>query len=229
MYCAKCGAELSEETKFCGKCGAPVLRSDSPSVQKDVVKGEASMGNGTEEWVGNAQKKLNEVISLAKEKSAPFLEKGKEMISDYKNNIHAEGEGKSNLKRKITIGLFAFAIILILLGIWAGSGGNGNNSSSYSSSDDYDTQYSFTSAQSVMDYVTSRTFESGNTSVRIEYDGVYINGTWTLAAPKIVDFSSTQAMIVATSQYSGQQSSFIVDCQGNYLKDCNSNDYFYLK
>ena len=229
MYCVKCGAELNEGVKFCSNCGTPVHRMESQSVQKNSVKGETSARSSTEEWGGNAQKKLNEVLSFAREKSAPFLEKGKEMISDYKKEIQSECESKGNLKRKIVIGLFSFAIIIILLGIWASSGSNGNNSSSYGSSDDYDTQYSFTSAQSVMDYVTSRTFESGNTSVRIEYDGVYVNGTWTLAAPKIVDFSSTQAMIVATSQYSGQQSRFIVDCQGNYLKDCNSNDYFYLK
>ena len=150
MYCVKCGAELNEGVKFCSNCGTPVHRMESQSVQKNSVKGETSARNSTEECVGNAQKKLNEVISFAREKSAPFLEKGKEMISDYKKEIQSECESKGNLKRKIVIGLFSFAIIIILLGIWASSGSNGNNSSSYGSSDDYDTQYSFTSAQSVL-------------------------------------------------------------------------------
>ena len=114
MYCVKCGADLNEGVKFCSNCGTPVHRMESQSVQKNSVKGETSVRNSTEEWGGNAQKKLNEVLSFAREKSAPFLEKGKEMISDYKKEIQSECESKGNLKRKIVIGLFSFAIIISL-------------------------------------------------------------------------------------------------------------------
>ena len=35
MFCSKCGCQLGETSKFCGKCGTPVFRNENTNQQQN--------------------------------------------------------------------------------------------------------------------------------------------------------------------------------------------------
>ena len=60
MFCAKCGKEISEETKFCPYCGAEVKKNAEVNEENDASP--AAQENGTNQ-VKNTLNGLKENVS----------------------------------------------------------------------------------------------------------------------------------------------------------------------
>lgn len=67
MYCPKCGTELNEGVKFCGKCGAAIQKNESRSTQNNAK---------------NGNEKANEILTVVKKKTSNYYEKAKKIASD---------------------------------------------------------------------------------------------------------------------------------------------------
>lgn len=94
MYCSKCGAELKDGVKFCGRCGAPV-RMVEPKVSS---KEEASEVNKTvsepvskkPETYGVVQVAVPVTVAAAKEKATELFTKTKGFVNDKENQDKAK-------------------------------------------------------------------------------------------------------------------------------------------
>lgn len=86
----------------------------------------------------------------------------------------------------------------------------------------------FYSPDSVMAWLSGKTFISDDTSIRFSYDAVYLNGTAVTGAPIVKRFTQTTATIEAHSPYMGGASMtfYLVASQGIVTQ---ARDTFYLK
>ena len=99
-----------------------------------------------------------------------------------------------------------------------GSYSQDNSYNSYSRS----TAQEFKTAQSVMTYLYSRTFynEDKNITIKIRSNGIYANGQCITGAVRVVEYAGTQAVVSATSPYTGGRVTFLVDTEYG----CIAND-----
>ena len=104
---------------------------------------------------------------------------------------------------------------------------NYSDNSSYSQDNSYNsssrsTATEFNTAQSVMTYLFSRTFynEEKNITIKISSDGIYANGQCITGAVRVVEYAGTQAVVSATSPYTGGRVTFLVDTEYG----CIAND-----
>ena len=86
----------------------------------------------------------------------------------------------------------------------------------------------FYSPDSVMAWLSGKTFISDGTKIRFSYDSVYLNGTAVTGAPIVKRFTKTTATIEAHSPYmSGASMTFYLDAsQGTVTQ---AGDTYYLK
>lgn len=94
----------------------------------------------------------------------------------------------------------------------------GNSYNSYSRS----TAKEFHTAHSVMTYLCSRKFynEEKNITMEIRSNGIYANGQCITGAVSVIEYAGTQAVVSATSPYTGGRVTFLVDTEYG----CIAND-----
>lgn len=97
---------------------------------------------------------------------------------------------------------------------------SGNNMSPSSS-------YRFFNDGSVIEYLSKRTFSNGRNSVRITFNGIYVNGNYVAGVPKVERYEPYKALIRASAINGGIFRCF-VDPIGNKLIDQDGYIY-YLK
>ena len=101
MKCLKCGAELTDDTKFCSYCGAKVEEdTEMPPIPKTEDK-----NNDTNEDVGFDDSVYTEPISSQKNESKS--NKVKEKFLEYWNKL-------SKFGKLATIGITVFAIFALV-------------------------------------------------------------------------------------------------------------------
>lgn len=59
MYCEQCGAQLEDESRFCGSCGSSVVQTPVVSSREHISPEPSNLYNSSEEvvWVFSAQRK----------------------------------------------------------------------------------------------------------------------------------------------------------------------------
>ena len=84
----------------------------------------------------------------------------------------------------------------------------------------------FSTAYDVIGYLSGRTFRDidGGGSLQIRQDGVYVNGQCKTGAPRVIRFSSTNAIVQASIVPSGSIT-FHVDAQSGTINDSMGNTY----
>lgn len=86
----------------------------------------------------------------------------------------------------------------------------------------------FYSSDSVMAWLSDKTFESNGVKLKFKFDSVYLNGSPVTGAPIVKDFTRTTALIVAYSPYlGGSGMTFYVDASKGTVRQ--AGDTFYLK
>jgi len=93
MFCTKCGQKLEEGSKFCIKCGTPVVASSVPNTPPPV---ETFSGVTNEVWASN-QEKQNVSSKPMKQTSEPLK--------------------KKNTKRNVLIAVAGVVLILVIVGV----------------------------------------------------------------------------------------------------------------
>lgn len=120
--------------------------------------------------------------------------------------------------------------------IWATKVGNATQPSAYNNrqnnvntgSANQTSSTRFQNYFSVVGYLVGSTFKSHDgVKINVRQDGIYVNNTCMTGAFEIDEFNATRALFHATSVYSGGRYELLVDCQGNYLVDTQSNIYYY--
>ena len=109
--------------------------------------------------------------------------------------------------------------------------GNGSyNSSSYGSrNSNYSSTVSFRTDTDVISYTSSHTFKNnaGN-RIKINFQGLYINGSLVTNAPRVLNFSGSSATISVSSPYIGGGAMIIrVDASRGTITD-GSGDVFWM-
>ena len=101
MKCIKCGAELTEDTKFCSYCGAKIEdESQTPSIPEETVE---------ENIVEQVEVVENEPVYTQSPKNKSIVDKAKEMFMSYWNKI--------DLFCKIETIVGAVAVLLLIISV----------------------------------------------------------------------------------------------------------------
>ena len=87
--------------------------------------------------------------------------------------------------------------------------------------------YSFFNDASVIEYLSKRTFSNGRNTVKITFNGIYVNGNYVAGIPKVERYEPYKALIRASAINGGIFRCF-VDPVGNRLID-QDGDMYYLK
>lgn len=104
MYCTKCGNELPEDARFCGKCGASIQQGEDNK-------------NTNEKGSANARRGLVNTIAdsvVEKVSGIKTMAMSVEELTDLISSIYIDGvseEGKNELKKAIKGGLFRDVIL----------------------------------------------------------------------------------------------------------------------
>lgn len=102
MKCHKCGAELSEDTKFCSYCGSKIEKETSPPIQSEV-KGSAETPKFNATRVSASRMHRERTPRVASNRSQT-------------NSIAVENILKVH-KKTLLISLLAVALLMLLIGI----------------------------------------------------------------------------------------------------------------
>ena len=90
------------------------------------------------------------------------------------------------------------------------------------------TSVNFYSSDSVMGWLSGKTFYDGSTGIRFSYDAVYLNGSAVTGAPVVKHFTRTTATIEAHSPYMGGAAmTFYLDAEKGSVRQ--AGDTYYLK
>ena len=98
-----------------------------------------------------------------------------------------------------------------------------------SSHSSYNAMVNFRRADDVIQYLRGKTFSAGGLSVKIDFDGVYLNGVAASAAPRVSNITSNTATILASSAFmGGQDLIFYLNADGGYIT-LKSGERLYLQ
>ena len=90
------------------------------------------------------------------------------------------------------------------------------------------TSVNFYSADSIMAWLSGKTFYSGSTGIKFSYNAVYLNGSAVTGAPVVKRFTRTTATIEAHSPYMGGRTmTFYLDAERGAVRQ--AEDTYYLK
>lgn len=90
MYCPRCGAELKNGAKFCGKCGAPVKMVEPKEEASEVNKPVSEPVSKKPETDGVVQVAIPVTVAAAKEKATELFTKVKGFVNDKENQDKAK-------------------------------------------------------------------------------------------------------------------------------------------
>ena len=87
MYCAKCGAQISDDAAFCSACGAKTGSSDSSDTFQTMKDGLRKVAKATSDTVKAAGHKINEATDG---KAGAYARKAKDVTVETTKDVCSE-------------------------------------------------------------------------------------------------------------------------------------------
>ncbi|MBR4452529.1 MAG: zinc ribbon domain-containing protein [Clostridia bacterium] len=229
MNCKKCGQELSEDQKFCFKCGTPV--SDSPEIEKPVESFDATADNAAEnmndsiivspENFGETQGETVTDDALAPEQSETAYPVQNQSAEESQNLNPDDSlmEIKAKKKMIIIIAAIAAAVILIITSIIITVTIINKKKAQSESSGSYDSSsYGYDSGDSSLEYVSiyslkglwrqndgsSTLYFDGDGNVTLNVNGSRAYGIYTYKTATDKSYVITTALSIGGEAYTKQ-------------------------